>query len=80
MEDFDKTPGIADWERVEHQAVHHCEDGGVCADAEREGQNGDGGEAGGIAHHAEGVADVLQQAGEEVSASGCASECEGFAM
>ena len=64
MEDFDEAPWIADRERVEHQAVHHREDGGVGADAEGKRQNGNRREAGGFTHHAEGIADILRNSGE----------------
>ena len=45
------------------------EDGGVRADAESESEYSDGSEAGGFAHHAEGIVDVLKNAGEQVAAT-----------
>ena len=46
--------------RLEHHTVHNAEDRGVGADAEGEGQDGDGGEAGRFAQHAEGEATIRE--------------------
>ena len=46
---------------TEENAVHQAEDGGVRADAERERNDGDGGETAMLQQHAESVADVVQE-------------------
>ena len=47
--------------RTEQHSIDHAEYRRVCADAEGEGEDGDGGEAGGLAQHAEAEANVLQE-------------------
>jgi hypothetical protein len=54
---------------TEKDAIHDGEDGGVRADTESEGEYSDGGEAGGFAHHAEGIVGVLKNASEQVAAT-----------
>jgi len=50
--DGDETVGVFDGERAEEEDVGEAEDGGVGADAESEGEDGDEGEAGALAEHA----------------------------
>ena len=52
MEKFDESPWVSHRESTQHQAIRHGEDRGVRADAEGEGEDGDGGEAGRFAQHA----------------------------
>ena len=46
VEEFDEPPWVPHGEGAQHQAIDHAEDGGVCANAEGEDEDGDGGEAG----------------------------------
>jgi hypothetical protein len=46
---------------MKENIFNDAEDGGVGADAESEGEYSDGGEAGGFAQHAEGVANILNE-------------------
>src|SRR5438552_8487550 len=55
--------------RPKSEPVNHAENRGICPNAERDGQNADGGEAGGLAHHAEGIVNVLKNAGEQTAAA-----------
>ena len=48
-------------QRAKEYSVDNREDGGVGADAESESEDGDEGEAGALAEHARGVADVLEE-------------------
>ena len=41
---------VSDGQRVQKHGVYDGEDGGVCADAQRQGDNADGGEAGALVH------------------------------
>ncbi len=50
--------GVAVGEVAQEEGVDHGEDGGVAADAEGEGEESEGGEAGIAAEGAEGIADV----------------------
>src|SRR6185437_1592597 len=53
--------GIRIGKGSQKHGIHDAENGGVGADAESEREHGDGGEAGGFAEHAQGVAEVLRQ-------------------
>src|SRR5437016_7167817 len=64
-----KVLRILDGKRSEYDGIDEAEDGGVSADAESEGEYSDGSEAGGFAHHAEGIVDVLKNASEQVAAT-----------
>ncbi len=68
-----KVLRILDGKRSEHDGIDEAEDGGVSADAESESEHGDGGEAGGSAQHAQGVAQVLNQRFKEMRALGFAA-------
>jgi len=46
--------GLGIGQRPEQDGIDHAEDGGVCPDAEREREHGDGGEAGILQQLAEG--------------------------
>ena len=50
--------GCGKWQRLQEDRVDHAEDGGVRANPEREGQDGDDGERGMFAELAQAVADV----------------------
>ncbi len=50
-----------DRQHAQQHRVDQAEDGGVGADPQREGQDGDGGESRIVAQHARGIAQVLQQ-------------------
>ena len=52
-------------QRVEEHAIDDRKKCGVRADAEREGDNNNSGEDGILEQHAKGVADVLQQRGQD---------------
>ena len=54
-------------QRPQQDAADHAEDRGVGADAERQGEHGDEGEAGALAERAQGEAEVVQQTGHEGS-------------
>jgi hypothetical protein len=69
VRDFDQTLRLEIRERPEKRGVDGAEDGGVGADAESQGQDGDGGEPWRLAQHAEGEAKVLQKVGEEIHAA-----------
>src|SRR5215472_4267889 len=57
---------------MQQQSIHHAEDCGVCADAERESKDDDGGEAGRLTEHAKRIANVLKQRFEKRKATGLA--------
>ena len=57
----DDAFGVRKRQRPQKNAVHQAKDGGVRADAERERNNGDGGEAFLLQQHAGSVADVVQE-------------------
>jgi len=59
--DDDEVVGVFDRERAEEEDVGETEDRSVGADAERQGEYGDEGEAGALAEHANGEADVLPE-------------------
>src|SRR4029453_12743612 len=59
VEDADELFRVIVWERLEDDRVHHREDSGVCADAERQRQQGDDSEPRRTGQTAEPVADVL---------------------
>ena len=59
--------GVRQW--LEENGVHDAEDGGVCADAEGEGENRNRGEAGIFAHHAQGVSRVGDESFEPEAAA-----------
>jgi len=46
---------------MQQQAIHYAENGGIRADAQREGQHGNDGEPWILQEHANGVAQVLQE-------------------
>src|SRR5205823_14859875 len=52
---------IFHWYGSQEHGVDEAEDRGVGADAEGEGEHGDGGEAGGLAKHAQSVTQVLNE-------------------
>ncbi len=52
---------VGDGERAEHDGIDEAKDGGVGADAESEGEDGDGGKSRRVAQGTEGVAEVLQE-------------------
>jgi len=54
---------------VQQQGIRHAEDRRIGADAERESENHDRGEAGRLAKHAKRMADVLKQRFEEREAA-----------
>src|SRR5487761_1813511 len=54
-------------QRPQKIRVEEAENGGVGADAERESENGDGGESWGFAEHAQAVAQILNQCPHTVS-------------
>ncbi|PYQ99584.1 MAG: hypothetical protein DMF96_06480 [Acidobacteria bacterium] len=58
-EELDEFARIPHRQRAEHQGVDQAENRSVRADAEGEREDGDGGEAGRAAHHAEGIAEIL---------------------
>jgi len=49
------------WKRAKQDGIYDAEDGGVRADTEREGDHGDGGEAGLFGHGAQSEPNVLNQ-------------------
>src|SRR5580704_19401459 len=57
--------------RAQQNRAHHAEGGDVCADTECERQDRDGGKAGSLDEHAEGVAQVLKNRGHN-----CSSACQ----
>src|SRR5580704_12921674 len=65
--------GIFVRKRIEQDAVDHAEDCCVCADSQSESENGNRREAGILAQHAEGEANVLQESFER-------GKCPGFAI
>ncbi len=58
--ELDEPPGVAHGKRPQDQDVNQAEDGGVGANAEREGQRDDDGECPAAAQHANGVVQVLE--------------------
>ena len=58
--------------RDEKDSIHKAKDGGVCADAEGESEDGDSGEGGRFAEHAKGEAKVLEKRVEKRKAAGFA--------
>jgi hypothetical protein len=52
---------VRDWQRLQEHGIDHAEDGAVCADPERKGENGDDTEARGIQQHSKGVAKVSHE-------------------
>ncbi len=61
----DEAVGVRVGEGVEQDSVDDGEDGGGGADAEGESENGDGGEAGIFAQHAQSVTKILEESGQE---------------
>src|SRR5690348_3198665 len=59
--------------QVQGGGVENGEDGGVGADAEGEGEDGDCREARGLAQHAEAEAQILREAFDEADAAGLAA-------
>ena len=57
---MDQLLGLRHRQRLQQNRVDHSEDGGIRADAEREGQNGRGREAAVLPEEAEAEAEVLQ--------------------
>jgi hypothetical protein len=70
--------GLRIRERTEEDGVDDTENGGVGADAEGEGENGDGGESGIFAEYAEGKADVAGESFEEEAGALFANVFLGF--
>ncbi|MCX6952010.1 MAG: hypothetical protein NTV51_07570 [Verrucomicrobia bacterium] len=56
-----------DWQHFEQDGLHQAEDGGVGPDAEGEGEDGDGGEAGGFRELAEGELEIGKHGATENS-------------
>src|SRR5215510_6501567 len=63
----DKLFGVFDRQRFEQHSVNQAKDSGVRSNAERERENGDGGEAGFLQQHSRAVAQVLKQCLHEIS-------------
>src|SRR5207237_4198269 len=63
----DDAFGVRKRKRTEENAVDEAEDSGIGADAERERNNGDSGEAFMLQQHAQAVADIVQKAVHKVS-------------
>ena len=61
IEDAYDAAGIGVGERAQEHAVNHAEDGGIGADAQRDGENNDGGEAGTFGERARAVAQVAEE-------------------
>ena len=57
----DQLVAIGIRKRPQQHRMDNAENGGVGADAEGEGENGDGGKAGILAHHAESVGAIVDQ-------------------
>src|SRR5256885_14646918 len=53
---------MADGNRLQHFRIEQAEDGGVRADAQREGNHSSSGESGILPQHAQAIADVLPHA------------------
>src|SRR5256885_16346237 len=53
---------MADGNRLQHFRIEQAEDGGVRADAHREGNHSSSGESGVLPQHAQAIADVLPHA------------------
>src|SRR3989442_1315350 len=68
----DELLGILDEEEAKENLVQEGKDGGVCADAECQGEDGYSGEAGSAGKHAEGVLQVAKD-GVEPAADGYAA-------
>src|SRR5690348_4356904 len=60
---------LAKGEGPEENSIDHTKNGRGCTDTESEGKNRQGSEAGGLAQHAEGEAEVLEQSFEERKAA-----------
>src|SRR6266849_5198154 len=56
----DELLGFLDGKEAQQDLVEEGENGGVCADAESQGQDGYGGEAGSAGEHAKGVLEVAK--------------------
>ena len=67
---------VRERERAKEDGVDDREDGGVGADAQREGEDGDGGEAEVLAHQAQGEADVLRQDLQVLARGGSGYVCQ----
>src|SRR5712664_4683079 len=63
----DELLGILDGEEAKENLVQEGKDGGVCADAESERENGYGGETGSAGEQAEGVLEVAKDGVEPAS-------------
>ena len=59
MREKDKLLRIIDWQHLEQHRIHKREDGRVRPDAERQGEHGDGGEAGIFEELTKSVAEVV---------------------
>jgi hypothetical protein len=57
----DEFLGVFDGEEAEEDLVEECKDGGVCADAEGEGKDGDHREAGSAGEGAESVLKIAKR-------------------
>jgi hypothetical protein len=59
--------GLVEWQRFQQDAVHHAEDGGRGANAERQREHDRCSEGGLLPEDARGVAHVLSEIAEQVS-------------
>ena len=73
VRELDQFVGILSREHAKDDGVDEAEDGGVGADAERESEDGGGGEGWSFAEGAEGVANVLEERFEEGDAASVAT-------
>ena len=71
--EHDEPVGVGERERLEQDRVHHREDRGVGADAERERGDGGEGEAGAAAQRAQRVTQVFAEAFEHESPPRCST-------
>jgi hypothetical protein len=58
--DDDQAGRVTKWKRTEQDGIDHAEDGGIRADAEGQGENGDEGESGISGENAERIAQIVQ--------------------
>src|SRR5215471_41015 len=56
----DDAVGLWIRQRAKQYRVYHAEDGGICPDAQRDGQHGDGGKAWSLEHRSQAEAQVLR--------------------
>jgi hypothetical protein len=60
MPNSDQTARVGTRKGIQEDAVYDRENGGVCADAEGEGENSNGGKSGSFREHPEREAEVVQ--------------------